>query len=212
MGLQALARRMRQRNRCASVREPISAPFPTLAFLKRHCDRCASVREPISDPFQRRRSSSASEMDAPMSGNFAHSRCQRLRTQLQPWEPDDVDSPAILYLELFRNLPTITLMRSRRYVYWTRLSLNTFGVYTPLSFYTPLGFCTPLGFYTIFGLCTLLAFYTIFSLYTPPTCTLARGRNILFDFAKVIFYDVYKRTRLHALLHISQRPLSADTD
>jgi hypothetical protein len=28
----------------------------------------------------------------------------------------EVDSPAILYLELFGNLPTITLISSRRYV------------------------------------------------------------------------------------------------
>jgi hypothetical protein len=53
---------------------------------------------------------------------------------------DDVDSPAILYLELFGNLPTITLMRSRRLRYWTRLSLGTFGVYTLHGFYTLLGF------------------------------------------------------------------------
>jgi hypothetical protein len=38
----------RHGNGCASVREPISAPFPTLAFLKRHRNGYASVREPNS--------------------------------------------------------------------------------------------------------------------------------------------------------------------
>jgi hypothetical protein len=40
----------------------------------------------------------------------------------------------------------------------------------------------------------------------------SRGREILFLFAKVIFCNVYKRIRLHVLLHISQRPPFADTD
>ena len=77
------------------------------------------------------------------------------------------------------------------------------GLWTPLGFYTPLGLCTPLGFYTLLGLCTLLGFYAIFSLYTPPvpnakhsptTYTLASPGLVviipLFNFAKVIFYDV----------------------
>jgi hypothetical protein len=41
----------RQRNGCASAREPNFAPFPTLAFLKRYRNGCASVREPNSAPF-----------------------------------------------------------------------------------------------------------------------------------------------------------------
>jgi hypothetical protein len=39
------------RNRCASVREPISSPFSTLAFLKHQRNGYASIREPISAPF-----------------------------------------------------------------------------------------------------------------------------------------------------------------
>jgi hypothetical protein len=37
----------------ANVREPISAPFSTPAFLKRHRNGCAGVGEPDLAPFLR---------------------------------------------------------------------------------------------------------------------------------------------------------------
>jgi hypothetical protein len=67
-GSRILLYSQRHRNGCASVRDPISAPFSTPAFLQRHRNRCASVRSRILLHYQRWRSS-ASEMDARVSGS-----------------------------------------------------------------------------------------------------------------------------------------------